>query len=91
MYFYYCLCGLKRSMVGIVQVLLHMCISHHAHDLHLVCHLLQHAPNLLVAFHKSELCILQPPLFREFLHEHAGCAQVVSRQAREEVVRHLQV
>ena len=68
-----------------------MCVGHHAHDLCLVCDLSQDSPNLLVTINKSELGILQTSFFGELFHEYARRAEIVSRKAREEMVRHLEV
>lgn len=68
-----------------------MCLRYRSYNLRLVGHLSQHARNFLVSFNKPELGVLQTLLFGVLLHNGACGAEVVSREPREEVVRHLQV
>ena len=66
-------------------------VRHHANNLDLVSNLLEDAGNLTVALDKAELGVLEPALLGELLDDEARLAEVVAGEAREEVVRDLEV
>lgn len=71
--------------------LLNLCVCDHAHNLHLICYLLQHVPYVAVALHKPKFGIVQSLLFCEFFYKNARFAKIVAWQTREEVVRDLKM
>ena len=75
----------------LIYRLFNISVRYRAHDFHLLRHCLQYAPHLIITLHKSKLRILKPLLPRKLLHELTRCTEVVSREARKEVMRHLQV
>lgn len=66
-------------------------ICDHAHNLHLVRDRPEHTQDITITLHKPELSILQTLLFGELFDDEAGFAQVVSGQAREEMMGNLEV
>ena len=62
-------------------------VRNHANNPELVSDLLQDAGDLPVPLHEAELGVLKTALLGELLDDQARLAEVVAREAREEVVR----
>lgn len=79
------------SSFTVLQRFPNVCICDHAHNLNLVCNLLQDTPHVLVPFYKSKFGVFQSLLFCKLFDEKTCFAEVVTRETGEEVVRDLEM
>ena len=68
-----------------------MCTCNHANNFCLLGHTLKYTSHLLVALNEAKFSIFQSLFSCKLLDEFARFLEIVARQAREEVMRHLQV